>query len=488
MITSTLKHVLILALLLFGTTWNCQAQSEDRKWAVSLSAGSEQYAGDLGGGFFNFDQAFYGFGGLSLSRYLSSHLDLVVGGTLGEIGHIENNSVNRFRARMITLGAQARYSFFKYEDVRFRPYLAAGIGYMYLNNIDGPSNRVTHGAMLPSLSAGLNVKITPQINAFFQETFMYSTSDQVDYETGNLNDSYLQHTIGLSYLFGKAKDSDGDGISDGKDDCPQIAGLEALLGCPDSDGDGIADKDDACPQQAGLEGFAGCPDSDGDGIADKDDACPEVTGLSDFGGCPDSDGDGIADKDDACPQVAGLDALQGCPDTDGDGIADKDDPCPKVAGSRELNGCPDKDGDKIADKDDVCPEVAGIAANKGCPEVKEEEIKVLEEALHGIKFQSGKDVITTSSYTILDNVVDILTRNEAYKLKIEGHTDSQGDNQMNMNLSINRAKAVLDYLVSHSIDTSRLSSAGFGETNPVADNGTSVGRAENRRVELTIEF
>ena len=73
---------------------------------------------------------------------------------------------------------------------------------------------------------------------------------------------------------------------------------------------------------AGLTFKFGGKDTDGDGIYDKDDACPEVAGLKEFNGCPDTDGDGIMDSDDACPDVSGLAELNGCPDTDGDGIVD----------------------------------------------------------------------------------------------------------------------------------------------------------------------
>jgi hypothetical protein len=111
------------------------------------------------------------------------------------------------------------------------------------------------------------------------------------------------------------------------------------FGGKDTDGDGIYDKDDACPEVAGLAQFNGCPDTDGDGI-DSEDACPEVAGLAALNGCPDTDGDGVADKDDACPDVAGLVALKGCPDADGDGVADKDDKCPTVAGPKDNAGCP----------------------------------------------------------------------------------------------------------------------------------------------------
>src|SRR5690606_33158423 len=89
-----------------------------------------------------------------------------------------------------------------------------------------------------------------------------------------------------------------------------------MNGCPDSDGDGVADKDDACPNEAGTAALAGCPDADGDGVADKDDECPSEAGPSENNGCPwpDTDGDGVLDKDDQCPEVAGTVANNGCPE------------------------------------------------------------------------------------------------------------------------------------------------------------------------------
>ena len=92
-----------------------------------------------------------------------------------------------------------------------------------------------------------------------------------------------------------------------------------------------------------MKEFNGCPDTDGDGIADKDDACPEVAGPRELNGCPDTDGDGVADKDDKCPEVAGPKENAGCPwpDTDKDGVLDKDDECPEVAGPASNKGCPE---------------------------------------------------------------------------------------------------------------------------------------------------
>lgn len=303
-----------------------------------------------------------------------------------------------------------------------------------------------------------------------------------------MNDLYMTLTAGLKLNLGQVKDTDGDGIADKDDACPEVAGLAALMGCPDSDGDGIVDKDDACPTAAGLSTLMGCPDSDGDGISDTDDACPSVAGFAAMNGCPDTDGDGITDAEDTCPEIAGPVEFKGCPDTDGDGVSDKMDNCPEVVGLAALLGCPDKDGDGVADGDDLCPDEAGIKANKGCPEVSEEVQEVFTQALKGIQFESGRDVIKTSSYRILNNVAEVMTNNPAYKLYIKGHTDSQGDDAMNLDLSNRRAAAVQKYLTDKRVAGNRLRNKGFGETEPVADNNTASGRAKNRRVEFTVEF
>ncbi|MCB0790942.1 MAG: OmpA family protein [Flavobacteriales bacterium] len=83
---------------------------------------------------------------------------------------------------------------------------------------------------------------------------------------------------------------------------------------PDTDGDGIPDKVDQCPNDKGLAELDGCPDRDGDGIADKMDACPDLAGPVDKQGCPDRDGDGVTDNIDRCPDVPGVASMKGCPE------------------------------------------------------------------------------------------------------------------------------------------------------------------------------
>jgi outer membrane protein OmpA-like peptidoglycan-associated protein len=261
------------------------------------------------------------------------------------------------------------------------------------------------------------------------------------------------------------------------------------VGCiVDGDKDGIADNLDKCPTVAGVAKFNGCPDSDNDGVEDANDKCPNNAGLEKFAGCPDTDGDGIEDSKDRCVNVKGIEKFEGCPDTDGDGIEDAKDECPNKAGTAAFNGCPDTDGDGIADNKDKCPKVAGIAANNGCPEVKAAVKKIFEKALQGIQFETGKTTIKKTSNSILDQVAKIMNENPTYKLAIAGHTDNVGNSEKNLELSKGRAAAVKAYLVAKGVAADRMTSDGFGDTQPVADNTTTEGKAKNRRVEFKVVF
>lgn len=231
-------------------------------------------------------------------------------------------------------------------------------------------------------------------------------------------------------------------------------------------------------------------DRDGDGINDVDDKCPDVAGVAALKGCPDKDGDGIADADDKCPDVAGLAKYQGCPipDTDGDGINDEQDKCPTTKGVARYQGCPipDTDNDGVNDEEDKCPSRPGPASNQGCPEITKEVIDKINFAAKNVFFATGSYKLLPKSFKSLDEVANIMKSDDLLRIQIDGHTDAQGDDAKNMTLSENRAKAVKDYLVSKGVPEARTSSAGYGETKPVADNKTAAGRAQNRRVEMTV--
>ncbi|MCS6818532.1 MAG: DUF5723 family protein [Chitinophagales bacterium] len=285
-------------------------------------------------------------------------------------------------------------------------------------------------------------------------------------------------------------DRDLDGVLDKDDKCPDVPGLRDLQGCPDRDADGVTDAEDECPDDKGIVALKGCPDADGDSIPDKNDECPDQAGVAALKGCPDRDGDGVADKNDDCVDVPGDIAHKGCPDSDGDGLYDNEDDCPRQAGPKENKGCPykDSDGDGVLDKDDACPNTFGVVENRGCPKIEKKELDIIKYAFENLEFETGKDVIRPSSYISLNSLAKLLIDKPQYGLKIEGHTDSDGDDQFNLILSQKRAEAVKRYLIGRGVDGSKLETEGFGETRPIADNKTKEGKQKNRRVEMKIIF
>lgn len=309
---------------------------------------------------------------------------------------------------------------------------------------------------------------------------------------------------------------------------PEEAPAPAPSAPKDSDQDGIADTLDACPDRPedlnGIEDDDGCPegtrDRDGDGIVDNQDRCPDQPedrdGVEDEDGCPDvtqdQDNDGIADEVDRCPaQPEDRDNFQdqdGCPDVDndGDGLFDVVDKCPNegedIDGFEDSDGCPDLDNDRdtIVDVNDKCPtepETFNTFDDEdGCPDTKPEapQVKVTKVEISGsqirikeqIRFKLGSDVILPVSYPILDDVVKVLQSSPKMKLRIEGHTDDQGKELYNLNLSKRRATSVMTYLIKAGIGADRLRSVGLGEGQPLIEGITEEARAANRRVEFHI--
>ena len=284
-----------------------------------------------------------------------------------------------------------------------------------------------------------------------------------------------------------------------------------VAGPGDTDGDGILDPKDACPRvPEDFDNFQdedGCPeeDNDADGINDKIDACPndpeDRDNFEDDDGCPDldNDKDGIADKIDACPSDPedkdGFEDDDGCPDLDNykDGIPDTADKCPNEPedkdGFEDDDGCPDPDNDKdgIPDISDKCPNEAGVPPD-GCP--KKYNLVVVTDKKIEIKqtvyFDTNKATIKKVSFALLNEVAQALQDNPKIEVEVQGHTDSQGNDNFNMKLSQNRANSVRAYLMKRGVDAARMTAMGYGENVPIADNRTAAGRGQNRRVEFII--
>ena len=446
----------LASLALVATVGSVQAQDENSKWAIGFGINAVDIRTPHQFGDFLKD-----WGGtkdlnilpavtkLSVARYIGAGFSAEIEGSLNKIkegfdGYSEDKS-------FWSANLQAKYALrrlFTTESGWFDPYIKVGGGYTaYESRFDDKE-----GGFKALAGGGINFWFTDHLGVNLQTGYHHGFQKN--------GTDYFQHSAGIVIKFG-SKDTDKDGIPDNKDACPEVAGLKEFNGCPDTDGDGIPDKDDACPQVKGLKEFNGCPDTDGDGIPDKDDACPEVAGPKEFNGCPDTDGDGIPDKDDKCPDVAGPAENGGCP-------------------------WPDTDGDGVLDKDDLCPEVAGPASNKGCPEPTTDDQKKLNQYAKTILFDTGKATIKFESAEILNQIINVLKKYPNSRFRIEGHTDSTGKKQKNIELSQNRADAVKIYLIQGGIASNRLESQGFGPEKPIASNKNKKGRALNRRVEINL--
>lgn len=246
----------------------------------------------------------------------------------------------------------------------------------------------------------------------------------------------------------------------------------------------------------GLLGVAFCEDAvdtDGDGVLDSCDKCPNTPPgcpVDENGCATDTDGDGVKDCIDKCPNTPKdcrpVDANGCAKDTDGDGVKDCIDKCPNTPKGCKVDkkGCPiDSDGDGVPDCLDKCKGTPkGIKVDKnGCPPVGGELL-----ILTGINFAFDSAKLDKASETIIDRAVQNLKRNPNMSVLIEGHTDSIGDADYNMGLSVRRAQSVKDYIVSQGIAKERLSKKGFGESQPLESNETEAGRAQNRRVEFVV--
>lgn len=106
--------------------------------------------------------------------------------------------------------------------------------------------------------------------------------------------------------------------------------------------------------------------------------------------------------------------------------------------------------------------------------------------LSNLQFETGKSTIKPSSYASLNQLAEFLTRKKTQKILIAGHTDNVGDPASNNMLSLNRAETVKKYLMSKGVPVELLKAKGYGDTKPIADNSTDLGRAQNRRTEIHI--
>jgi outer membrane protein OmpA-like peptidoglycan-associated protein len=451
----------VIALFALAITGNANAQDANNPWVIGFGINTVDVRTSTEEVGTNFDDLIgtEEWGGntipsisrISVEKYLKKGFTLQLAGTLNKLSTIivEDDS----DAMYYSIDALVKYDLNHLvgQTGWFDPYLGLGGSFQSIDSdiagFSGKSQGMFTGAI------GFNTWFNDNLGLNFQTGYKHH------FESSGY--SAFQHSLGLVIKFG-GKDTDGDGIYDDKDSCPEVPGLKEFNGCPDADGDGIKDSDDACPNIAGLAAMNGCPDADGDGIADKDDMCPNDKGTKANNGCPDTDGDGVVDKDDKCISVAGPVANGGCP-------------------------WPDTDGDGVLDKDDKCPNEAGVASEAGCPEkVSSNDEELLDFYAKSILFNTSSSSFKSGITEQLDYIYGVIAKYPKSNFAISGHTDSDGSTSYNMKLSSDRANAVMNYLVSQGVESTRLTAKGYGEDMPIDSNKTRAGKANNRRVEIKV--
>lgn len=142
----------------------------------------------------------------------------------------------------------------------------------------------------------------------------------------------------------------------------------------------------------------------------------------------------------------------------------------------------DADGDGIADDEDKCPNTAaGVVVNSfGCAEKETASVKL------NVEFASGKTVLDSKYDSEISELAQFMKKFPETSVEVAGYTDNKGAKAKNQALSQKRAEAVKAALVKAGIAAGRLTAKGYGSENPIADNKTEVGRAQNRRVMANI--
>ena len=293
------------------------------------------------------------------------------------------------------------------DTKKFDPFVLAGIGYSDTNLKD----------MKIIAGYGFNYWFTDVLGLNFESTYNHNFKNTFTPQKGTGTD-YFQHAIGLAYHFGIPKKNN------------------------DTDGDGIENKKDKCPEQFGIIALDGCPE-------------PKIERK-------DTDNDGLFDDEDKCPLVPGIKELKGCPakDSDGDGIPDHLDKCPEIKGIVSNDGC-----EEILEIPEV--ESALEAAKPIINELKDLIIYFDFDSTTLDKVEIGK----LNKIALLVNQLDPI-----YTFIIEGNTDARGSEEYNFELSLKRCNAVMKYLTVKGVNKERMIVSPLGKFNPKTQDNNALNR------------
>ena len=499
-LTRGLRLVCALASLLCT---GAALEAQQRRFLVELGAGGVyQSFSDVT----NLGSAFGGVGRIGV--WLPLHFSVE-----GEVGIVPANT----QAADVGVRVRSLYASLLY-NIPMGPkswaHLRVGGGSTKYGHSPCPSGPIicgSSGALIAG--AGVRVGLTPEL--FIRGDGVLSRNRSQPPTGAPVHFTNFGINVGLSYMLGSKPipDSDGDGILENRDRCPDTPSGAQVdgTGCPsDSDADGVPDGVDRCantPPGASVNASGCTQDSDGDNIADGLDRCPDTEPgvLVDPNGCPkDSDGDAIPDGLDRCsetPRGATVDAL-GCPgDEDGDGVLDGLDRCPRTPTGAAINssGCSTGQGARAqppaaapqpAAPPAAAPQPSGAPPAAVAPRPQPSgrtpaaRSRLVPGVLPGVGFTPGTARLRPESYVALDSIAKILQADTTVRVEIGAHTESGGIATQNQHLSNLQADAVRTYLVTKGVNFQQVQARGYGGSVPLTTDNTPRGRLANRRVEI----
>lgn len=457
---------------------------------------------------------FSGLGRLFLRfEFFTPVVEMEVGGGFGRLAGIDTVK-NNWWTTIIPVDFRVILSPFD-MDV-WSPYLYGGVGGMYFNNDDPPSEPFNNGkeegwTTIFPVGGGFEVALSEAITLDFSGGYTFTLSDDLNkYNNRNIPnaegnyDGYYSAGIGLIFVNGSgSSDKDGDGLTKKE---------ERELGTdpenPDSDGDGLKDGEE-------VRTYLTNPlnaDTDGDGLKDGD----EVKTYNTDPNKTDTDGDGLTDGEEI--NLYKTDPLKA--DTDGDGLSDGDeikihktDPLKldtdgdTLTDGDEINLYktnalnPDTDGDGLRDGEEInmyrtdplkADTDGGTVddfteVNRGTNPLNPEDDVIKMDVpivLEGITFETGKSDITPESGVVLQGALKTMQTYPDIIVEISGHTDDVGSASSNQALSQRRADSVRFWLISNGINPDRIIAKGYGEEFPRVPNDSPEHKRMNRRIEF----
>ncbi len=396
-------------------------------------------------------------GGLEANYFFSPLFSMDLGFEKGSMTGANEREYYESQVSFLTLGANISLKrSIRTEDYKFVPFARVSLSRASYDaerrfvSDDVVFNTTNGTTMMYGLGLGCRYYVNQKWSIFVMSEYVAANTDAWDgYDYGSGSDQMIKSSIGLKFAFGKEKH------------------VDQTLAWQDNRVDQMQSRIESQMSTAVKT------------ISDS--VNQTLTNYLNRSEVKDSDEDGIVDKFDKCPNVAGLFSNNGCPPVEEIVKEEKKEEAAKAA--------IEKVGGEDA-KAKVSPITSANSEGSSSRQLStDEKYRMKNEILvemYAVRFSHNSYQLNIDAYEHLNTVAVILRNNPSYTIKLQGYTDDLGTVTYNKQLAEQRANAVAEYLYSRGINKSRIQIEANGKENPLDDNSTKIGKANNRRVELKL--